>query len=349
MKNTLLIIFATATIALGAVCVLQARKVSEQKALVGTLRAEAEQQAREVADLQSSQKFLRQQSQELFDQSSQLAANLVAVQRTNAQLTSNAKFGAATDTASAGARAAKNPLGQLMAKMMDDPDMKKMIHDQQRLTLDRLYDPLMKQMGLSPEEATRFKDMLADNMLKGTEKASSLFGGDTSTNRTEMLSKLAAEQKSFDEQLKAYLGESRYAQYKDYQQTVGERSQLQQFQQQATGSGNALNEQQTEQLLAFMREAKQRVNATGGLDQPKDAAGMQAMLSGEGLEKMLQTQEAANQQVYERARTVLSESQLAAFGTFQTNQLQMMRMGMSMAQKLLVPDKAGGAGATPNP
>jgi hypothetical protein len=348
MKNTLLVLFALATIALGAVCLLQTRKVSERNLQISRLRAEADQLVREIADLQSSQKFLQQQSQELFDQSSQLAAKLVAVERTNAQLTSSAKGGAATDSARASARADKNPFGQLMAKMMDDPDMKKMIRDQQRLTLDRLYDPLMKQMGLSPEEATRFKDLLAENMMKGTEKASSLFGGETSTNRTEMLSKLAAEQKSFDEQLKAYLGESRYAQYKDYQQTVGERAQLQQFQQQAAGGGNALTDQQTEQLLAFMNEAKQAVNATGGFGQPQDAAGMQAMLSGGGIEKMLQSQEAISRQVYGRAQTVLSADQLAAFGTFQTNQLQMMRMGMSMAQKLLAPEGAQGAG-TRNP
>jgi len=342
MKNTTLTLLAIATIVLGTICVLQVRKASEREAVTTALRSEAEQHLREIADLQSSQKFLQQQSQELFDQSSQLAANLMARQRADAQAAAASQSNASANSTNSAARSDKNPFGQLMAKMMDDPDMKKMIRDQQRATLDRLYDPLMKQMGLSPEEAAGFKDMLADNMLKGTEKASSLFGADSSTNRTEMLSKLAAEQKSFDEELKAYLGESRYAQYKDYQQTVGERAQLQQFQQQTAGSGNALNDQQTEQLLAFMNEAKQAIPTAGGLGQSQDAAGMQAMLSGEGIEKMLQSQEAVSQQVYERARAVLSESQLAAFGTFQTNQLQMMRLGMSMAQKLLAPEKTPG-------
>lgn len=345
MKNTLLVLFTLATIALGAVCVLQTRKVSERNLQISRLRAEADQQVREIADLQSSQNFLQQQSQELVDQSSQLAAKLMARQRADAQAVVADRSNVSAESTNSAPCSDKNSFGQLIAKMMDDPDMKKMIREQQRATLDRLYDPLMKQMSLSPEEAARFKDLLADNMLKGAEKASSLFGGDTSTNRTEMFTKLAAEQKSFDEQLKAYLGESRYAQYKDYQQTVGERVQLQQFQQQTAGGGNALTDQQTEQLLAFMNEAKQAVNTTGGFGQPQDAAGMQAMLSGGGIEKMLQSQEAIGQQVYERAATVLSQDQLAAFGKFQTNQLQMMRMSMSMAQKLLAPE--GGPGAPP--
>jgi hypothetical protein len=88
-----------------------------------------------------------------------------------------------------------------------------------------------------------------------------MFGGDATSNRMEMLSALAAEQKSFDAQVKELLGDARYAQYKDYQQTVSERMQLSQFNQQTADSGCALTEQQTEQLLGFMREAKQNVTA----------------------------------------------------------------------------------------
>ena len=70
-------------------------------------------------------------------------------------------------------------------------------------------------------------------------------------------------------------------------------------------------------------------------------------LKGEGVDKILQNQEVIGQRVYERARTVLSDSQLAAFGKFQTNQMQMMRMGMNMARKFMSPD--GGQAPTPNP
>jgi hypothetical protein len=49
------------------------------------------------------------------------------------------------------------------------------------------------------------------------------------------------------------------------------------------------------------------------------------------------TQESVNQRVYTRAEGMLSPDQLAAFGKFQTNQMQMMRMGMTMARKFLSP------------
>ena len=207
--------------------------------------------------------------------------------------------------------------------------------------LDQLYSPLIKQLGLQPDEAEQFKDLLADNMVKAAEKATSMFGGDSATNRTEMVAKLTEEQKNFDELVRGFLGESRYAQYKDYQLTVGERTQLNQFRQ-TMGSENALTDQQTDQLLAFMREEKQAVTATGGMASfdGQDAASMQAMFSGEGIDKILQNQEAIGKRVYERAQTVLSESQLTAFGKFQNSQLQMMRVGMSMARQFMSPDGA---------
>ena len=101
-----------------------------------------------------------------------------------------------------------------------------------------------------------------------------------------------------------------------------------------------------------MKEEKQAVATATG--QPAPGAGqnvenMQAMFSGEGTEKLLQSQETVNQRVYERAREVLSAEQLGAFGKFQTNQLQMMRMGMSMARKFMAPEKTEGAAPTPNP
>ena len=65
------------------------------------------------------------------------------------------------------------------------------------------------------------------------------------------------------------------------------------------------------------------------------------MLSADQTDKMLQFQEQVNQRVYQRATSLLSPDQLAAFGAFQTNQLQMMRMGVSMAREFFNSDNSG--------
>ena len=81
----------------------------------------------------------------------------------------------------------------------------------------------------------------------------------------------------------------------------------------------------------------------------QDAANLQAMLSGDGVEKLLQSQETVNQRVYERAGQILSPEQLSSFGKFQTNQLQMMRLGMNMARKFMAPGDSEGGQTGSNP
>jgi uncharacterized protein YciI len=348
MKNALLILLTAATLALGAVCVVQWHKRDAQQAELTSLRGEFIQKTRELAELQAAQALLDRQRREARQQAGDLAAKLQEQRLVNATLAARTAA-ASSDDANRQPAKTQGGFGEFLSKMMEDPEMRKMIRQTHRAMLNQLYDPLIRRMGLTPEEAEQFKELLADNMMKGAEKASSLFGGGL-TNRAEMFKTAAAEQKAFDEQLRQFLGETRYAQYKDYQETVGERAQLNQFRQQ-TGGENALTDQQTEQLLAFMSEEKKAVAATTGQAFPgtgQDAATWEAMFSDESVQKLMQAQEAVNQRVYERARGVLSENQLGAFGKFQTNQLQMMRLGMSMARKFMAPGESGAStGPTP--
>jgi len=350
MKNTLIVVFAVTTIGLGALCLVQWQKLSGQQTQIVSLREEKEQQTQEIADLQASQKLIEQQRRAFLDQAADLAVKLQARQQADAKATE----ATTTDTASAASgqktETDKNPFGNFLTKLMEDPNTKKLIRDQQRMMLDQMYGPLVKKLNLTPEEADQFKDLLADNMMKATEQAGSLFG-DSATNRTERLKSLADEQKAFEEQVRGFLGETGYAQYQDYQLTVGERTQLNQFQQQYAGE-NALSEQQTERLLAIMKEEKQSAAATTGQASPgagQDAANMEAMFSSDATEKLMQTQESINQRVYERAQEVLSENQLASFGRFQTNQLQMIRMSMNMARKFMSPEQSGTPAPQPTP
>jgi hypothetical protein len=234
--------------------------------------------------------------------------------------------------------------GKMLAKMMQDPDTRKFIRDQQRGMMDQLYAPLVKQMGLSPDEATRFKDQLADNMMKGTEQASSMFDGTAATNHAAAAA-MMDQQKTLEAQVKEFLGDDRFALYKEYQETVGERTQLNTFRSQTTGGDSALTDQQAEQLLAFMKEEKQNLAASGQTLPGTGQNGaklqdLQALMSGDQTDKWLATQQTLNERVYARAQTILSPDQLKSFGQFQDNQLSMMKVGMSMARKMFAPDKA---------
>jgi phage terminase small subunit len=349
MKNIIILILTVTTIMLGAVCVVQSRKSANQQTRAAALQGELEAASQQLEALQAAQKRADQQRHELMGQAEELAAQLQARQLVETNVTAPAPPLPPPVSETGKADAEKGGLGKMLSKMMQDPDTKKFIQQQQRMMMDQMYGPLVKQLGLTPEEATQFKDMLVDNGMKAAEKATSVFGGDGSTNRTEMLSSLTTEQKSFDDQVKAFLGDAKYAQYKDYQDTVGERALLTQFKQQA-GNDYNLSDPQSEALLTFMKEEKKSVAASTGLplgDSGQDPAKLQSLMSDDKVDQYMQAQETINQRVYDRARTILSPEQLATLGRFQTNQLQMMRMGMGMMKTMFGPDKTSGGAASP--
>lgn len=227
-----------------------------------------------------------------------------------------------------------------LSTMMADPEMQKFVRDQQRQLLDPLYQPLIQRLGLTEDEADAFKDFLADTQMQGAQHATALFGT-SETERAEAMRAMTAEREQSEAAIREFLGEPGYAEYTQYQETLGERAQLNQFRLQNARSEHALTDDQTEWLLLVMREEKQA--AASGRGQPlpgydTDPASMQAFLSEEGVEQLLEQQAVVNQRVYERALEGLTSEQLDAFGRFQTNQMQMMRVGMNMAKAMFSPE-----------
>ncbi len=346
-KLTLLLLFVT--VALGAVAVVQWRKIAAERLQVTALHNELQQTSQQLEEAQAAQKQADEQRREASRQAQELTAQLQAkvMAASNPPVKVTPVAMAAAPTTSAVSKAGeKGGLGNMISKMMQDPDMKKFIVQQQKATMEQLYSPLFKQLSLTPEETTQFKDMLGDHMAKVMDNAGSLFTG---TNNTEMAAKLSGQQKEFDAQIKDFLGEDRFSQYQAYQETSGERAMLNLYKQQNPGE-YSLNDAQTEQLLKIMSEEKKSVAQSTGLPLRSgsgDEANIQAMLSPDQAEKLLAAQETVNQRVYDRSRTVLSPDQLQSLSKFQTNQLQLMRMSMGMMRSMF--GSEGGANTTPSP
>jgi hypothetical protein len=147
MKNTLLAVFIATTIALGVVAVVQWQKLAAQKTEMLAVRADTEQRTREIADLQASQKLSEQQRQELFRQADELAKKLQTREQADAKVAAKNPAGGKSVSGADKPDKEKNPFGDFLAKMMEDPDTRKVIRQQQRAMLDQLYGPLVKKTG----------------------------------------------------------------------------------------------------------------------------------------------------------------------------------------------------------
>ena len=224
--------------------------------------------------------------------------------------------------------------GDLLSKMLEDPGMKKMMRQQQVVMLDMMYGPLFKELGLSPEEIDKFKELLIDAQMGGIEGAGLFLGGDADpAQREEAIKSMAERRQADEEQLKAFLGEERFAQYKEYQESLGERMALNQFEQQLSGGQNALTEGQSGQLLDIMKEESRGASSIFRNDPSAlpDPAQLEAMFSEEKMTKHFEEQEELNRRILERAKAVLTPEQLESLTSFQNSQLQMQRFGMTMA------------------
>jgi hypothetical protein len=352
--------FLAAAVAAALVWTVLSRKASVHQAQTEALRSQLEQKSQEVEALQAANEGAERQRQDMARLADNLASQLSAREpgaSNSAPAVPPAPPQLVPQPQAAPPAPSSNPenspdsqpgFGKLISKMFSDPDTKQVIRASQRMTVDQLYTPLIRKMALTPDEATQFKDLLTDNLMSAGEKAATLMGGSASTNRVEALSSLAAEQQSFDDRLKTFLGDTRYAQYKAYQETSNERQQLLAFAQQS-GNERPLTEPQTEALLAIMKEERQNVAVTGvGSANTGNEADFAASLSENKVNELIQSQQISGQRVYERARTILSPEQLQAFGSFQTNQLQSMRASVNMFRKMFAPDNAAGS-AIPNP
>ena len=348
MKIRFVVFSSVAAITLAVVCLIEWKENADLKRRVVSLQESVreKEQAKET-DEKKLQK-LNGQSDELNHQVQTLTGELQTLRAaaTPAPGANASPVEAQTPAAPAGAKS-KGLMGDFLSKMMDDPSMKKMMRQQQGAMMDMMYGGLFKDLGLTPEETDKFKELLLDRQMKAVEAGGAfmkLQGADT--DKTEAMKQLAAQQKDSDAEVKAFLGDERYAQYKDYTETMGERMTLNQFTQQLAGGQNPLNADQSSQLLEIMKQEKKGVTPVFGgtsADGSADMANWQGMMSEDKMNEFFKQQEEIDQRVLERAKAVLTPEQLDAFAAHQTSQLSMQRMGMTMAVKMFAPQKSDSA------
>jgi hypothetical protein len=346
MKSTVAFFLATAAAALFAVAIVQAHKSSSQQTQLASLKTELQAKAQQAEEAQAAQQRAEQQREAEASRADKATAQLRPAPPIAAKVSATGPARLISVAEPAKPVPEKSAMAKMMSQMMQDPASREFLKTQQRTMMDQLYTPLVKRMGLTPEEADQFKNMQTDHMMDMAGKTFSALGGGADKTATTGVNDVAAAQKSFDEQVKAFLGDDRYAQYQQFQETLSQRMQLNAYKLQA-GNDYTLTEPQTEALLTIMKEEQKNAAAASGLpmgDTDKDPSKLQAMFADGKMDQLMQVQETVNQRVYDRARSVLSVEQLESFGRFETNQLAMMRASMGMMKGMF-----SGAGSTTPP
>lgn len=231
-------------------------------------------------------------------------------------------------------------MGRMLAEMMKNPETRKAMEQQQKMGLEMVYGMLFKELNLPPEQEKKLREMLLAQQMDNMSQAGVMFDGKEGTDRAQAVQELAEKNKKNQEQIKELLGEEKYEQMQDYNQTVQERMVLDQF-----GKQVELSPEQNQQLLTIIKEEKKNMQINRGTPTPNGTQDWQQMLqSGDMADQMFAQQEEVNIRVLERAGQILTPEQSAKLGPLLQNQVEMQKAGMKMAREMF---KGGNEGQVP--
>jgi len=140
----------------------------------------------------------------------------------------------------------------LQRELMKDPEYRKLRLAQTRANLERNYQGLAEELGLSDKEADRLFDLLAEQQTAQSAESSILnINTQDPAAVQEYTRRLQAMQSEQNEAIKSMLG-SKYTQWQDYQQTRPARTRVMSMNSQLAQVGLPLTDAQTRSLTTTM-------------------------------------------------------------------------------------------------
>ena len=224
-----------------------------------------------------------------------------------------------------------------LSKVTSSPEASKMLRDQQKMGMGRIYKGLAQQLKLSSEQTDKLNDLLADHVMENVNQIT-----------TVLRDKLAPEQVSgvFDgqeaalqEKVRALLGPEGEAQYQDYTKNLLSTLTADQFKSLLTGD-DAARAEKTKQLSQALQEEVQAALASAGLPgdyQTVPILNFRNIASEQEGDKSLKLLDDIYQRVASRSSSFLSADELAKFQEFRTTAINNNRSALAINRTMMAP------------
>ena len=143
--------------------------------------------------------------------------------------------------------------------MLERPEIQRLMALQQKSGLDSRYSALFKNLGLSPEQLERFKDLLVEKRSSTSDVRSAAReqGLNARKDRATYEKLVADAQAEIDASIRETIGDAGFAKYENYEKTLPQRNTVNQLEQRLSYSSTPLSSQQSEQLVAILAAADQ--------------------------------------------------------------------------------------------
>ena len=313
-------------------------------ALAGWLWFQIKEQASEIQTFQQS---VQQGTQKV----QAIEKERVELQKESSNLQETLQSFKTKPTPSALSKDAKAPSKQvsqqkkifgLLKGMMNNPEMKEMIQQQQRHLFETMYRPLFEELALTEEEKEKFFDIFLESTLKGLDAAS----------QSENLAQISQTAKDIsnqqNEELAKLLGEDRFLKYQEYTKTAHDRMMVDQFKGQLAQTKMPLQDSQSKELMKIaLEESAKMDDAWGGFGgfgsrpavNPANPVDLEDIFSGNKIDEMVEKRKEMYQRIVDQA-TFLTNDQQKSLASFYEKQLDSIEIAMKMGRKFLGAEKA---------
>jgi RNA polymerase sigma factor (sigma-70 family) len=290
-------LIATAIIVAAGAGIYQARQTSQ-------LRQANEVLEEKRADMAQQVESLQREREEASNRLTLASASAPEPENSSEVLKLRGKVGALQQTLSS--VSATNTPKSGLASMMSDPAMKEYIHQVQAKMIKERYEPLMKELNLSPENAEKFTQLIGDIWSKGTDAASG-------SGETALQSVQEAVEKA-NKGMQELLGDAGVARYNEFNMEIPARTTIKLLD--GRLADNQLSDDQTGQLIKVVMG--EPFEFTHGISGDWDTAyfGSQA-----DFDAHIQKVQESQQRILQQAGTFLNPNQLSALATIQSDSL----------------------------
>lgn len=181
------------------------------------------------------------------------------------------------------------------------------LRNNMRATARRLYEDAEEKLGLTKDQANRLIELLTDQQMARMEQMRT--GGNDGRTRGRAMEPTAEDLA----QISAVIGADRMALFKDYQQTLPARQEVEVITRQLEGADLSLSEDQRDRMVAALTEERTRVTAPVFAD---------FATREEYNEKMTEWQADYNERASSRVRGILDSKQFKSYDEYQQWQLE---------------------------
>jgi hypothetical protein len=190
------------------------------------------------------------------------------------------------------------------AELNKDPEYRKAQLAQRRIELAQTYPGLKEALGLSDKEADRIFQAIAENTMSTADQIASL------SKPGEMIENMRRQTEKQNEAIHALLGDAKFAEFNEYQQTRPARNQARTFGNTLTAAGTPMTDSQsralTNALIAEQQRQRQQPPIPRPPADPSNPQSQTAQLMAAAQERQAEN----NRRVLEAASSALSATQI---------------------------------------